>query len=399
MVQCPYCGQAISSEEILRKIQSAEQAQANRLRSELVGEWSRKEKELLGQIALAHNQADETIRNAQHRLDEERRKITEDALETAKQDVEGARRNLAEQLEQVESRAAAAERELGSLKQDFQSKLQKAVGETSAQAIEASGKQHEQDLRLKEEQLEKLKFETAKDRFRWQKEIEDLNRRLEKKTADELGQLPERELEVSLRQEFPDDRIERLGKGHAGADLLQNVAEAGEVCGRIVYEVKNTLNWSNDFVEQAKGYRTAYDTPHVILVTRVFPAAERGFSEHDGILIVSHDKVTILARILRQAILELARERAAGQEIHSKATELYEYLRSAEFRERMRAIFGSIERLRSLQEQEERSHKRLWEKQAKEHQFLHAYASDVESKISSVVEGRVIQVAVPKRKS
>lgn len=454
---CPYCGQAITSDELARKIANAEGLVANELREMLAAEWGVKEKALADQVESLQNEAQQVRESHARGLAEASRKAGEAArvelaksfendrsalladiarlttarndatktMETQRKDLEtkfasnlekesarifaqaaadakeaseGRTKELEERLGQLSRSLQTAHEESRRQQMEFETKVLAVQKEAEAEAAKRAQEHYQTELRAKDELIQQTKLDVEKERFRLQKEVEDLNRRLERKTAEELGRVPEEELELALRHEFTNDRIERRGGGKRGGDLIHRVLEAGQEVGTIVYEVKNTLNWSNDFVEQAKKHRTTYSTPYVILVTRVFPAGWDEFAERDGILIVGPEKAPIVARILRGAILDLAKERAAGQEVQSKANELYGYLRSGDFKERVRAIFAAVEQLRLLQEQERRTHDRLWEKEAKLHRSLHGHTSEVESKIGSIVEGRVITITVPKGK-
>ena len=49
--------------------------------------------------------------------------------------------------------------------------------------------------------------------------VDELQRALDKKTDEELGEGAEIDLFEALKKEFPDDRIERIAKGSPGADV------------------------------------------------------------------------------------------------------------------------------------------------------------------------------------
>lgn len=360
---CPYCGQAITSAKIARRIAKAEAAQLRELKREY-----------------------------ETRLEQER----ERALAKAERKMERAFADLEEQLKKKELTLESAMEEAEERAREHETELERIRKEAGADARKEVKRDFEQRLEEKDEELEREREEAEKDKRRLLKQVEDLQRRLEKKTTEAIGRIPEEDLERTLLREFPDDTIVRLAKGRAGGDLIQTVVDSGGEAGKIVYEVKNTLKWNNAFVDQARKHRTTYGTPHVILVTRVFPAKEEGFAERDGILIVGADKAIVVARLLRQSIVALARERRAGVEVDTKTAELYSYLRSPDFRERIRAIFGGVERLRKLQDQERRTHEKMWNKEVKEHRTLHDHTSNVEGKVSAIVEGRVIHIPVPR---
>ena len=66
--------------------------------------------------------------------------------------------------------------------------------------------------------------------------LAELQRQLEKKTADERGEGAEIDLLDELKAEFREDRIEQLTKREGGADIKHFVMHNGKQCGLIVYD-------------------------------------------------------------------------------------------------------------------------------------------------------------------
>ncbi len=81
-----------------------------------------------------------------------------------------------------------------------------------------------------------------------QNKVTDLQRALDNKTAEELGEGAEINLYEALKKEFPDDRIERIAKGAAGADINHVVLHNGRECGTIIYDSKNHKAFRSDHV-------------------------------------------------------------------------------------------------------------------------------------------------------
>src|SRR5258706_228606 len=80
------------------------------------------------------------------------------------------------------------------------------------------------------------------------KRTEALNRQLEKKTANELGEGGEIDIFEALRAEFPKDDISRVKKGQPGVDIVIEVLHKGTPCGKIVIDSKNRSGWQNAYV-------------------------------------------------------------------------------------------------------------------------------------------------------
>lgn len=239
-----------------------------------------------------------------------------------------------------------------------------------------------------DEGYRKAQGEAVRVRQQLQKQVDDLKRRLERKTVEELGAILEEELAERLQRRYPEDEIQRIPRGRGGADVVQTVRDGGRPCGRIVYESKNVKNFLSAYVDTARGYRTQYDTRYVVIVTTAFPAGERDFCARDGILLVHPMKVEYLADVIRASLVELARMAVAGTERESKAAKLLDYVTSDEFKERIRVLLDVVDDLRNLQAEERKRHEYVWGSQEESFRALEGCAGRIQGKVRAIVEGR-----------
>lgn len=172
-----------------------------------------------------------------------------DELQRAK-DAEVAKLKEDAAAEASRIRQETAEAAQASLR-DTLAEKDKALTEAQTKCAEAEGKlaqlseQHElalkQQLDAQRDILDKAKDDAVnaanakafEETQKLQNQVNDLQRTLDKKTADELGEGAEIDLYEALKAEFPGDRIERIGKGTVGADLHHVVLHNGRECGTI----------------------------------------------------------------------------------------------------------------------------------------------------------------------
>lgn len=136
-----------------------------------------------------------------------------------------------------------------------------------------------QNLTSQREVLEKAKddainAEKAKAFEETQKlatKVNELQRALEKKTNEELGEGAEIDLFEALKQDFPDDNITRIAKGAPGADIHHIVMLRGKECGTIIYDSKNHKGFRWEHVTKLKADQLAAKAEHAILSTHKFP--------------------------------------------------------------------------------------------------------------------------------
>lgn len=171
--------------------------------------------------------------------------------------------------------------------------------------------------------------------------------------------------------------------------------EGTKQCGRIVYESKNVTQWSNAFVAQAKKYQTQYETPHVIVVSNVFPNKQKSICICENVPIASLRTAVPLASIVRDGILEISRLKVSDFGRDEKSRELFEYIISDKFGTRFREIADTIETLRDQQRKEKTWHENAWENRSKLHDRLDSRQNEIAAQIRSITnrEPRVIQIA------
>ncbi len=145
------------------------------------------------------------------------------------------------------------------------------------------------------------------------------------------GEVAEELLQSNLEEAFPNDSFVPIKKGQRGADIKQVIfTEGGYEAGSILFESKNTKNWSGSWIQKLKSDLNEDSSDIAILVTKAFPAKEKG-------LLAQADKriwickpgphVIGLVRAIRDGILNVARQKNL-ESFKSKASsdQLLEYV-------------------------------------------------------------------------
>lgn len=122
-------------------------------------------------------------------------------------------------------------------------------------------------------------------------------------SAGEHGGFTEEQVADELVRAFPDDDIQLTQRGKRGADIFQRVrfrtngdmAEAG----LIIYECKDTLQWSNGSISQMKAEAKLHKTPNAILVSRCFPRNLASLAVIDEIVVVEPARAAAIAEVMR----------------------------------------------------------------------------------------------------
>src|SRR6185437_536602 len=294
---CPLCGQPVHNLD--------EEELQHRL-AQLASPLLRQEKQRLEE-------------NFEERIEAEKEKATKAAEKRLasewQQKINQVRKAAAEQTEKsftaklaaAEKKAIEAETKLTEKVEAARTEMQRKYEKQNTAAVQQAVRDAQKRFEKSEIEREKERLRFEADRIRLQDQLEKLSRKLEAQSGEELGEDGERDLAVLLRQAFLGDRIERIKKGVKGADIIHCVMEGAKQCGRIVYESKNVSQWSNAFIAQAKKHQTQYETPHVIVVSNVFPNKQKSMCICDDIPVVSLRTAVPLATIVRDAILEVSK--------------------------------------------------------------------------------------------
>lgn len=367
---CPLCGQALPEamdeqalHEKLDKMKfAAVQAATKVARKEL-------EDEFKVRLTAATQNA---LKQAEARFSGELRDMG-NKLETAK-------RSTAKQVEDARKAATVeAGRMVKGQIDDLNKKLRDAETKRNAEVARAK-REAAEDAREKEQ----LKHTVEMSRL--QSKVDDLNRQLEKKSGEQFGEEGELDLYAELVREFPSDDIERIGRGVKGADILHTVMDGERTAGCIVYESKNVSTWLNTFITQAKKYHTQYETPYVMVVSRVFPKKQRGMCVVDDVPVVEPRLAATLASVMREGILEIAKLRLTKVGADDKARELFAFVVGNEFQTRFRDMADAVEGLQNIQKAERTWHENQWSKQSRLHAQIEGRHREVNAKLQLIVK-------------
>jgi hypothetical protein len=252
-------------------------------------------------------------------------------------------------------------------------KTAEAAGAAKLAALEGARVEAEAQLAKQRDALDKEKTvavlaEQAKafeERQKLQERVIGLQKQLENKTAQEIGEGPEVDLFEQLRDAFEGDRVRRVLKGTQGADVIHEIVHKGRVCGKIVYDSKHRNAWKNDFVTKLRADQMVERAEHAILSSNKFPAGRQQLHIQEGVIVAHPARVLALAEMLRRHVLETHELRISNDEREHKTAELYSFITS----DRCKQLFHSMDlqagKMLELEAAEEKAHRLTWERRSK----------------------------------
>ncbi len=252
------------------------------------------------------------------------------------------------------------EQELEQQKNELELEVARTLDAERSKIREEALRQADEQGRLKLAEKDKLMAEMTE-------QIQQLKRKAEQGSQQIQGEVLELDLEAQLRDAFAFDNISEVAKGVSGADLLQSVRSiSGRPCGAILWESKQTKNWSSTWLPKLRDDMRTAGAACAVLVSEALPDGVRTFSLIDGIWVCSRSHAIALATVLRLGMIEVAKARQAAEGRVEKTDLVYNYLCSGEFQHHLSALVESFSQMQLELDSEERSLKAIWKKRRKQ---------------------------------
>ncbi len=338
-ISCPSCGKKIPLTRTLRtEIETS-------VRQELDASYESRLDE-----ALQRAQKD-AAKKAEKKIGQELTALKEQLKDQAK-DLEQARR--------LELSMRRRERALATQQQELELTVAREIDKERGQLIADARERLADEHRLRDAERERQLTDLRR-------QIEDLRRKADQGSQQLKGEAGEGELESLLRASFPSDDIRAIAQGVRGADVHQIVVDPrGRKCGAILWECKNTRNWSDDWIPKLKEDQRSLHADVAVIVSATLRKGCDRFGVVDGVLVTDFACAAALATIVRLNLFHLAQLRQATISKEEKLELLYQYLSGVEFRQRVEAVVDAFTAMRHDLDQERRAAERQWARRSKQ---------------------------------
>ena len=356
-IKCPSCGHQFEPNEAIR-----EEVQ-NELRHK-IKEWQEKKDEEFAQ------KLEQEKRLYKAGMEESMRKSIAADFENQLQMLQSSNNDNEEKLKEARKKELEflqKEQQLKNREAEMEITLQKKLQEERSQLSEQIQKQESEKSALKENEL-LLKLKEKEVQLEEQKKLaEEMRRRAEQSSMQRQGEAQELLLESILRENFPFDMIDEVGKGVEGADCIQTVRNAsGKECGKIIYESKRTKGWSSNWIDKLKTDMRSRGADVAILVTQTFPKDMERFGEKDGIWICNFAEVASVSAIIRNSVIKVYEIQRSEENKGDKMQLLYNYLTGVEFKGQVEAIAEGFIAMRNSITRERMQMEKMWKEREKQ---------------------------------
>ena len=392
-IKCPKCGHEFEATDAIREQLTKElNTQAIVWKKEKDEEFKKKE------AAYAKQLADKETEITQ-RLATEKEQLTKQIKESLQQSIGADYLNQITMLQQSAEETKlklkeSREKELAFLQKEQQLNTKEAELEITLQKkmmeerelLKAQLQKEEQEKNnLKEQEFQLRTRELEKQIEDQKKLVDEMKRKAEQGSMQLQGEVQELILEELLRNTFPFDKVEEVGKGVRGADCIQTVRnQFGIETGKIIYESKRTKDFSNDWIEKLKADMRTLGADVAIIVTQTLPKDMQQFGEKEGVYICTYIEVRSVALLLRNTILKLFDAKKSQENKGDKMVMLYDYLTNNEFNEQWKAIREGFMSMKLSIQKERDAMEKLWKAREKQLEKVLLNAAHIRGSIEGI---------------
>ncbi len=374
-IKCPNCGHEFEPTDSIREEVQKE------LRTKMT-EWQKQQQQkfdaqLLEEKKKTQKETEEQLRRSIVSDFENKLRMLEENNQETKEKLKQAREKEIEFLKK--------EQALVSKEQELELQLQKMLMEERSKLVEIIRKEEAEKISLKETEYQ-LKNKELEEKLESQKKlVDEMKRKAEQGSMQMQGEAQELLLEDLLRQSFPYDSIEEVGKGVKGADCILVVRNKfGQECGKIIFESKRTKDFSEQWIEKLKADMRSQAADIAVIVSQAMPKGLDRFGEKDGVWICSFAEVKALTHVLRDSIVRIAQATKGQENKGEKMQMLYDYLTGNEFAEQWKAIREGFMSMKLSIQKERDAMEKLWKQREKQLEKVLLNAAHIRGSVEGI---------------
>ena len=357
IISCPKCGAIINVRDILyHQIQEQLKKDFETQNTKNEEDYKKKLKDLQTEKAQLDNdkenvqqQVDSAVKT---KLSSEKTKLEKTLRQQIDEERSGEVKTLEEELKQKSEQV----KELNKTKAD-NARLQREKDELRGTIEVEESEKFNKQLIHEKEKIQSAVIEQSKTELQKRDklisdlitEIGSLKNKSEQGSNKLLGEVKEIELRKFLEDTFPIDEVTDVPSGVKGADVFHIIKNAGgQDSGVIIYERKETKNYSNDWIPKLKidGIRVKADI--CVIVTRTMPPDNSETHFRDGVWVCTFDDIKIITMLLRDGLIKQYSALASQTDKGTKMEILYDYLRGNDFQNHILGIIDAFRKMDKL---------------------------------------------------
>jgi len=368
---CPKCGHEFNVEDVLaQQIEEKYRNEMNQSITKIQEEYALKENAIKQKEADLKKQQTDIDVIVSEKLKSESDKAArllkthfkqqyEERLKTLSEEADSAKKEISD-LKSAKIENEQLKRKLKDQEQDLALKYEQQLSEKLQQETVSIQKRESERVELKLKEREELIGSLRK-------QVEEMSRKAEQGSMQMQGEVQELAIEEILRNLFPMDLVEEVGKGIKGADAIHTVRNRfGVDCGKIVYESKRTKAFVQDWIPKLKADALTVKADLLVIITEALPEGIEKIGQKDGVWICTYFDFKGLVIVLRESLIRISEAYSSQTNKGEKIHMLYDYLTSNEFMMQVSAIVEGFSDLQDSYIREKRAMERIWKEREKQ---------------------------------
>lgn len=342
--------------------------------------------------ALLHQEREKIRLEEKSKYKEDLKKIEEEAEKRAeqkiKEELEFKIKDSQNELDEAKNR----NRELQEQLLEMAKSIRMLRDQNEKRELENQKRLNEEVEKIKNDLSKSIKEKSDLEILELKKQLDDTKkslieaqRKAEQKSQQLTGEVLELDLEAQLKNTFTFDEFLPVPKGIEGPDIWQKVKNKhGQVAGSIIWEIKRTKAWSKSWLPKLREDGRRINASICILISDTLPDGINHYERIDGVWVSSYNLAIVLAKVLRESLLQIAIAKSSASHKDEKLQEIYDYIVSEAFRHKIESHFESVRCLREDLETEKRAMERIWKKREVQIQRLDRSMSQMFGEIQGI---------------
>lgn len=227
-----------------------------------------------------------------------------------------------------------------------------------------------------------------------QQQLEEMKRKLERKSAHDIGEPAEVDLHAALVAACPEDRVSRVGKGVRGPDVIIEVVYHGIVAGKIILDSKDHLRWSNRFTQKLRDDQIAASADFAILSSNVMPTGRQHIHVQDNVIVASPARVPVIVELLRRLVIQNHVLKLSIEARSEKADAIFDFITSAACSDLFERVGKLTNEMEAIDRAETAVHEKVWSKRADLNRAIRSAYEEFAGTVSRII-GTTPQLAEP----
>ena len=400
-IQCPNCGSDVDvSKQLTEQIKNQFQSDYNSKLIELKKERDKNASEvqkMRDELATKQEHFNESVEKAlSEKLKYEKSTIEKQLRKQIEQEKSDQIKSYQEQLEQktnetrelnkLKAEMHKVQREKAELKDTLEAEMQAKLSDEVAEARK----------KIKEDLEKKATMKVAEKEIlinQLKEQLQIVQRKVEQGSMQIQGEAQEKVIESFLRENFPVDEVNEIGKGVKGGDCLHIIKNSsGNECGVIYYESKRSKEFQKSWIEKFKTDMRTKKANFGVIVTESYPKDMERMGQRNGIWICSWEEFKSLCFVLRESVLLLFQVQIAQENRGGKMEMLYQYLTGSEFHSHIEAIVEGFVQMNEDLAKERRSFEGQWKQREKQIQKVLFNTSQMYHSIRGIAGSSVVSI-------